>query len=74
MASARRWRLAFILLVSSELIVGARKGLAILIGYLGANGTYDAMFAVGADGGLPGLRGRPSVIRYSRKGCSYGGE
>jgi ABC-type nitrate/sulfonate/bicarbonate transport system permease component len=37
--------LAFILLVSSELIV-AREGLGYLIGFLGANGTYDAMFAV----------------------------
>ena len=37
--------LAFILLVSAELIV-ARDGLGNLIGYLGANGTYDAMFAV----------------------------
>jgi len=31
--------------VSSELIV-ALDGLGYLIGYLGANGTYDAMFAV----------------------------
>ena len=37
--------LSFILLVSSELIV-AQHGLGYLIGYLGANGTYDAMFAV----------------------------
>jgi len=37
--------LAFILLVSSELIE-ARQGLGYLIGYLGADGTYDAMFAV----------------------------
>jgi ABC-type nitrate/sulfonate/bicarbonate transport system permease component len=37
--------LSFILLVSSELIV-ARKGFGYLIGYLGANGTYDAMYAV----------------------------
>ena len=37
--------LAFILLVSAELIV-AREGFGYLIGYLGANGTYDAMFAV----------------------------
>jgi NitT/TauT family transport system permease protein len=37
--------LAFILLVSSELIE-ARKGLGSLIGYLGANGSYEAMFAV----------------------------
>jgi NitT/TauT family transport system permease protein len=37
--------LAFILLVSAELIV-ASGGLGDLIGSLGANGTYDAMFAV----------------------------
>jgi NitT/TauT family transport system permease protein len=37
--------LSFILLVSSELIV-ARQGFGYLIGFLGANGTYDAMFAV----------------------------
>jgi NitT/TauT family transport system permease protein len=37
--------LAFILLVSSELIV-AQKGFGYLIGFLGANGTYDAMYAV----------------------------
>jgi NitT/TauT family transport system permease protein len=37
--------LSFILLVSSELIV-ARSGFGYLIGGLGANGSYDAMFAV----------------------------
>ncbi len=37
--------LAFILLVSSELIV-AQKGFGFLIGSLGANGSYDAMYAV----------------------------
>jgi len=37
--------LSFILLVSSELIV-AQKGLGYLIGNLGANGSYDAMYAV----------------------------
>jgi ABC-type nitrate/sulfonate/bicarbonate transport system permease component len=37
--------LSFILLVSSELIV-ARKGFGYLIGTLGANGSYDAMYAV----------------------------
>jgi NitT/TauT family transport system permease protein len=37
--------LSFILLVSSELIV-AREGFGYLIGYLGANGSYEAMFAV----------------------------
>jgi NitT/TauT family transport system permease protein len=37
--------LSFILLVSSELIV-AQKGFGYLIGFLGANGNYDAMYAV----------------------------
>ena len=37
--------LSFILLVSSELIV-AQKGFGYLIGNLGANGSYDAMYAV----------------------------
>jgi ABC-type nitrate/sulfonate/bicarbonate transport system permease component len=37
--------LSFILLVSSELIV-AQKGLGYLIGYLGASGAYEGMFAV----------------------------
>ena len=37
--------LSFILLVASELIV-AQRGFGYLIGYLGANGTYDAMYAV----------------------------
>jgi NitT/TauT family transport system permease protein len=35
----------FILLVSSELLV-ARQGLGYLIGYFGADGNYDTMFAV----------------------------
>ena len=37
--------LSFILLVASELIV-AQKGFGYLIGYTGANGSYDAMYAV----------------------------
>jgi NitT/TauT family transport system permease protein len=37
--------LSFILLVSSELIV-AQNGFGYLIGYMGANGNYDAMYAV----------------------------
>jgi len=37
--------LSFILLVSAELIV-AHKGFGYLIGILGANGSYDAMYAV----------------------------
>jgi NitT/TauT family transport system permease protein len=37
--------LAFILLVSSELIV-AQHGLGYLIGFLGASGAYEGMFAV----------------------------
>ena len=36
--------LSFVLLVSSELIV-ARSGLGYMIGFLGAGGTYDGMFA-----------------------------
>lgn len=37
--------LAFILLVTSELVV-AREGLGNLIGYLGSNGSYEAMYSV----------------------------
>jgi ABC-type nitrate/sulfonate/bicarbonate transport system permease component len=37
--------LSFILLVSAELIV-SQRGFGYLIGFLGANGSYDAMFAV----------------------------
>jgi ABC-type nitrate/sulfonate/bicarbonate transport system permease component len=37
--------LSFILLVSAELIV-AHKGFGYLIGVLGSNGSYDAMYAV----------------------------
>jgi ABC-type nitrate/sulfonate/bicarbonate transport system permease component len=37
--------LAFILLVSSELIV-SQKGFGYLIGYLGSTGSYDGMYAV----------------------------
>src|SRR6185312_2622349 len=37
--------LAFILMVTSELIV-SRQGLGNLIGYLGANGSYEAMYGV----------------------------
>jgi ABC-type nitrate/sulfonate/bicarbonate transport system permease component len=37
--------LSFILLVSSELIQ-AQKGFGYLIGFLGASGSYEAMFAV----------------------------
>lgn len=37
--------LSFILIVSSELIV-AQQGFGYLIGFLGASGSYDAMFAV----------------------------
>ena len=37
--------LAFILMVTSELIV-SRSGLGNLIGFLGANGSYEAMYGV----------------------------
>src|SRR3982074_1614521 len=46
--------LSFILLVSSELIV-AQKGFGYLIGYLGASGAYDGMFAVVLTVGLLGF-------------------
>jgi ABC-type nitrate/sulfonate/bicarbonate transport system permease component len=46
--------LAFILLVSSELIV-AQQGLGYLIGYLGSGGAYEGMFAVVLTVGLIGF-------------------
>jgi NitT/TauT family transport system permease protein len=46
--------LAFILLVSSELIV-AQQGFGYLIGYLGASGAYEGMFAVVLTVGLLGF-------------------
>ena len=46
--------LSFILLVSSELIA-AQQGFGYLIGFLGASGTYDAMFAVVLTVALLGL-------------------
>ena len=52
--------LSFILLVSSELIV-AREGLGYLIGFLGANGSYDCDVCGGADRRLPRLRRRPRL-------------
>ncbi len=54
--------LSFILLVTSELIV-AQSGLGYLIGFLGANGSYDAMYRRGAHGRVPGLRRRPRLSR-----------
>ena len=54
--------LSFILLVASELIV-AREGLGYLIGYLGANGSYDADVRRGADGGVPRLRSPTAATR-----------
>jgi len=47
-----RAAISVILLVSSELIV-AREGLGYLIGFLGANGSYDAMYAVVLTGRVP---------------------
>jgi NitT/TauT family transport system permease protein len=46
--------LAFILLVSSELIV-AQQGFGYLIGFLGASGAYEGMFAVVLTVGLLGF-------------------
>ena len=63
--------LSFILLVSSELIA-AREGLGYLIGFLGASGTYDAMFAVVLTVALLGIHRRPDLISFSCKGCCGG--
>ena len=54
--------LSFILLVASELIV-AREGLGYLIGYLGADGAYDADVRGRANGGVPRLSGRSRLPR-----------
>ena len=53
--------LSFILLVSSELIV-AQKGFGHLIGSLGANGSYDAMYAVVLTVAFLGIRGRSALF------------
>ena len=63
--------LSFILLVSSELIV-AQKGFGYLIGFLGANGAYDAMYRGGADGGVARLRRRPGLSDVDASGCCNG--
>jgi len=58
--------LSFILLVSSELIV-AREGLGYLIGFLGANGSYEAMYAVVLTVSFPpGPRAAPPRSRRRR--------
>src|SRR3974390_1516564 len=58
--------LSFILLVSSELIV-ARQGLGYLIGFLGASGSYDAMFAVGLTVALLGFLADRIYLHLARR-------
>ena len=59
--------LAFILLVSSELIV-ARQGFGYLIGFLGANGSYEGMFAVVLTVALIGSMNSFDVIQATTQG------
>jgi len=63
--------LAFILMVTSELIV-ARDGLGNLIGFLGANGSYAAMYAVVLTVALLGFAA-DRIYRPSWSACSHGG-
>ena len=58
--------LAFILLVSSELIV-ARQGFGYLIGFLGANGSYEGMFAVVLTVALIGFAADRAYQRLTRR-------
>ena len=64
--------LSFILLVTSELIV-AQSGLGYLIGFLGANGSYDAMFAVVLTVAFLGLRGRSRLSHDHATGAAVAG-
>ena len=58
--------LAFILLVSSELIV-AQTGFGYLIGFLGANGSYEGMFAVVLTVALIGFAADRAYQRLTRR-------
>ena len=53
-------RSAFILLVSSELIV-SQQGFGYLIGYLGSTGAYEGMYRGGAHGRVPRLCRGPAL-------------
>src|SRR5215472_1692563 len=57
--------LSFILMVSSELIA-AQKGFGYLIGFLGANGSYDAMYAVVLTVALLGFAADRGYLRIAK--------
>jgi len=62
--------LSFILLVSSELIV-AQKGFGYLIGTLGANGSYDAMYAVVLTVAFLGFAADRLYLTITRKALAW---
>jgi len=62
--------MSFVLLVSSELIV-ARAGLGYLIGFMGANGAYDAMFAVVLTVAFVGFLADRLYLVLARKALSW---
>jgi NitT/TauT family transport system permease protein len=62
--------LSFILLVSSELIV-AQKGFGYLIGSLGANGSYDAMYAVVLTVAFLGFAADRLYLALTRRALSW---
>src|SRR6201982_1546326 len=62
--------LAFILLVSSELIV-SQQGFGYLIGFLGSTGSYEGMYAVVLTVAFPGSRrGRSTWSSAAARDCS----
>jgi NitT/TauT family transport system permease protein len=62
--------LSFILLVSSELIV-AQKGFGYLIGFLGANGNYDAMYAVVLTVAFIGFAADRSYLMITKRALAW---
>jgi ABC-type nitrate/sulfonate/bicarbonate transport system permease component len=62
--------LSFILLVSSELIV-ARQGFGHLIGFLGANGSYEPMFAVVLTVALLGFLADRGYLLVARRALQW---
>lgn len=62
--------LSFILLVSSELIV-ARQGFGYLIGFLGANGSYEPMFAVVLTVALLGFLADRGYLLVARRAMQW---
>src|SRR5579884_3789826 len=62
--------LSFILLVSSELIV-AQRGFGYLIGTLGANGSYDAMYAVVLTVAFLGFAADRLYLALTRRALSW---